>query len=86
MTGIPDNMKKEKRYFFSVVEEGVLNPAYKGYCGGRVEVYDNKDKSGFASAEYRFFLPEEFMYGFRELFDFKESDKPISIRFDMSDK
>jgi hypothetical protein len=33
-------MSKKKRYFFSVVEEMVMNPKYKGYRGGRIEVYD----------------------------------------------
>jgi len=80
--------KKEKRYFFSVVEECVMNPKYKGYRGGRIEWFDKKDKSakGYASGEARFFLPEEFMDGFRELFDFKESDKPIMIDWRMKEE
>jgi hypothetical protein len=74
---------KEKRYLYSVVEEMIQNPAYFGYRGGRVEVFDNKSKSGYAVFEARFLIPEEFMDGFRELFDFKKSDLPIMIRWDM---
>lgn len=68
-----------KRYFFSVVEEGIMNPKYKGYRGGRIEVFDKKRENGYASYEARFLIPEEFIEGFRELFDFVESDKPVYI-------
>ena len=80
--------KKERRFFFSVIEEGIMNPDYKGYRGGRVEWFDKKDKSAksYASGEARFFIPEEFMGGFRELFDFKESDLPIMIDWRMKEE
>lgn len=73
----------DKKYFFSVVEEFVQNPDFKGFSGGRIEVYDRDSNSPYAMAEYRFLIPDEFMNGFRELFDFKESDLPIKIDFDM---
>jgi hypothetical protein len=76
--------KLPKRYFFSVVEECIMNSDYEGYRGGRIEVYDNQDDSGYAIGEARFFIPEEFIEGFRNLFDFKESDKEIFIDWDMS--
>lgn len=75
-------MAKKKRYFFSVIEEAVLNPKYDGWRGGRIEVYDRKDKSGYACYEARFFIPEEFIGPFRETWDFKESDKMPYIRWD----
>lgn len=75
-------MSKKKRYFFSVVEEMVMSPQYKGYRGGRIEVYDRKEKSGHACYEARFLIPEEFMDGFRKLWEFKESDKMPYIRWD----
>jgi hypothetical protein len=75
-------MAKKKRYFFSVVEEMVMNPQYKGYRGGRIEVYDRKEKSGYACYEARFLIPEEFMDDFRKTWDFKESDKMPYIRWD----
>lgn len=78
------NMPKRKRYFFSVVEEMIMNPKYKGYRGGRIEVYDQKDKRGYACYEARFLMPEEFMDGFHKLWEFKESDKMPFIRWDYS--
>lgn len=79
-------MPKKKRYFFSVIEEGILNPKYKGWRGGRIEVYDRKDKTGYACYEARFFLPEEFYLPFREIWDFKDSDKMPFIRWDYEEK
>lgn len=78
-------MAKSKRYFFSVIEEGIMNPKYKGWRGGRIEVYDSRDKKGYACYEARFFIPEEFMYSFREVWDFKESDKMPFIHWDYSE-
>jgi len=75
-------MAEEKRYFFSVVEEMVANPEYEGYRAGRIEVRDRKGKDEHACYEARFLMPEEFMDGFRELWDFKESDKMPYIRWD----
>jgi len=75
-------MPKKKRYFFSVIEEMIMNPQYKGYRGGRIEVYDRKEKSGYTCYEARFLIPEEFMEDFRKLWDFKEADKMPYIRWD----
>ena len=76
-------MKKSKRFLFNVVEEFILNPDYKDYSGGRIEVFDKKNDSGFAIGEARFLIPTEFMEKFREVFDFKESDLPVYIDFDV---
>lgn len=78
-------MPKRKRYFFSVVEEGIMNPKYKDYRGGRIEVYDRKDKRGYACYEARFLIPEEFMDSFREVWDFKESDEMPFIHWHYSE-
>jgi hypothetical protein len=67
--------KKNKRFFFNVVEEIVQNPDYFGYRGGRIEVSDEKDKSGYPIYEARFLIPEELYNGFLDWIDFKESDK-----------
>ena len=75
-------MSKKKRYFFSVVEEMIMDPKYRGYRGGRIEVYDREDKERYACYETRFFIPEEFIEDFREMWDFKESDKMPFIRWD----
>ena len=78
--------KKNKRYFFSVIEECVMNPKYQWGRGGRIEVYDRKDKSGYAVYEARFFIPAEFMDAFRETFDFKESDKLPYINWNQKEE
>jgi len=78
-------VKKEGRYFFSVVEECVMNKEYQWGRGGRIEVYDSKDKSGYALYEARFFIPKEFINTFREVFDFKTSNRLPFIRFDCDD-
>lgn len=75
-------MSKKKRYFFSVIEEMITNPKYNGYRGGRIEVYDQKDKRGRACYEARFIIPQEFIEDFRETWDFKESDKMPFIQWD----
>jgi len=75
-------MPKKKRYFFSVVEEMIMNPKYRRYRGGRIEVFDQKDKSGHACYEARFLIPEEFMDALRKVWDFKESDKMPFIHWD----
>ena len=79
------NMPKRKRYFFSVVEEVIMNSKYQDYRGGRIEVYDRKDKSGYACYEARFFIPKEFINSFRETWDFKESDEMPFIHWDYSE-
>ncbi len=78
-------MPKKKRYFFSVVEEMIMNPKYKDYRGGRIEVYDKKNKRGYACYEARFLIPEEFIDAFRKTWDFKESDRMPFIRWDYSE-
>ena len=63
-----------KRYQFSCIEEGVLNPAFAGYRYFRVEVYDNESDSSYAIYEASFLIPEEFYEPLRDIFDMKESD------------
>lgn len=75
-------MKKQKRYFYSVVEEMIMNPAYAGYRGGRVEIWDHKSDSPFAAHEARFMIPEEFYEDFCKTFDWKTSELPIYIRWE----
>ena len=75
--------KKSKRFFYSVVEEFSFNKDYNNFRMGRIEIYDSHDKSGYASDEVRFIIPAELFSAFREWIDFKESDYPIMIKFDM---
>ena len=80
-----NHMPKKKRYFFSVVEEMVMNPKFDGYRGGRIEVYDRKGKESSGCYEARFLIPEEFMVDFRKMWDFKESDEMPYIRWDYAE-
>ncbi len=50
----------------SFIEEAVLNPNYRGYIGGRIEVHRPSDK-GFHSEEIRFFTKD--IDGFNEFRD-----------------
>jgi hypothetical protein len=63
-----------KRYFFSVVEEMIMNPDFKGFRGGRIEVSDEQSDNAFPIYEAHFLVPEELYEDFRAVFDFKESD------------
>ncbi len=76
---------KKKRYFLSVIEEGIQNPKYQMFRGGRIEVYDSKSKSGYAVYEARWLVPLEVADAFRALWDFKEFDYLPYIRFDMKE-
>jgi len=75
--------KKSKRFFYSVVEEFSYNEDYNAFCMGRVEIFDSHNKSGYAIGEARFIIPAELFPKFREWIDFKESDYPIMIKWDM---
>jgi len=72
-----------KRYWFSVVEEAVLNTEYRGYRGGRIEVFDLTNDSSYSIYEARFLLPEEFMEDFYEMWDGRESDLMPMIRWEV---
>ena len=71
-----------KRYFFSVVEEMIMNEKAEKFCAGRIEVRDNTDDREYACYEARFLIPREFMDDFREMWDFKESDVMPYIHWD----
>jgi len=59
------------KYFISFIEEGIFNPKYDGYIGGRVEVYCDGEEN--AIEEIRFFTKD--VKGFSKIierFDFKD--------------
>ena len=64
---------KVNNFWISFIEEGILNPKYEGYVGGRVEVYGSE--SGYATEEMRFFTKDKSFYEFRERYDFVGVDK-----------
>jgi len=65
----------KKKYFFSVIEEMVLNPMFEGYRAGRIEVTDNELNSAYPVIyEAHFLVPKEFYEDFRAVFEFKESN------------
>ena len=63
----------------------IMNSDYKNFRGGRIEVFDNKDKSAYACYEARFLIPAEFMDSFRETWDLKESNEMPFIHWDYSE-
>ncbi|MBV6343416.1 hypothetical protein [Candidatus Magnetobacterium casense] len=68
-------MTTQKKTYISFVEEAVMNPDYRGYIGGRIEVHRPEDR-GYHSEEIRFFTdePEKFN-AFRDKYDMKEVTK-----------
>ena len=58
-----------KPYYVSFVEEGIFDPKYKDYSGGRVEVWTQW--SEYDIDEYRFFTDDREFYGFRDKWDLK---------------
>ena len=76
--------KKDKRYYFSVVEEGIMNPAYAGYRGGRIEVCDDAIRD--VVYEARFLVPAEFFDDFCDLWDLNESDLMPMIVWEYKNK
>lgn len=68
-------MTTQKNIFISFIEEGIMNPKYHGFVGGRIEVHRREDK-GYHSEEIRFFTDEvEKFEAFREEYDMKEITK-----------
>jgi len=61
-----------KTYFLSFVEEfwPDIDPKYKDYVVGRVEVYD--DEHDYDIDEIRFFTNKKSWYKFRDKWDFKD--------------
>ena len=57
------------RYFLNFVEEGIMNPKFYGYTGGRVEITCPGDQ--YPREEIRFFTRDPTFYKFREKWDFK---------------
>ncbi len=68
ITKIPPT--KPGDYFISFVEEGIFNPKYDNYAGGRVEIYSPKEQ--YAIEEVRFFtIINDNWIKFRDKWDFK---------------
>jgi len=81
-----ERLRTPGRYFFSVVEESVINPDYKGYRGGRIEVSDTESTTSKPIYEATVLLPEEFWEQFRKVFDWKESSCMPRIIWDYQEK
>jgi hypothetical protein len=59
----------KKNIFISFIEEGIMNPTYHGYIGGRIEVSHPGDI--YPSEEIRFFTKDTEFYKFRDEWDMK---------------
>lgn len=65
--GIKDNGK----FFVSFIEEGIMNPDYQGYIGGRIEIW--VDDYEYDIDEIRFLTKDiKGFYKFRNKWDFKD--------------
>ena len=62
-----------KNIWLSFVEEMMMNPKFRDYVGGRVEVWNRKSTNGWAEREIRFFAPRtDEWYAFRDKWDFRD--------------
>lgn len=62
------------KYFVSFVEEGIFDPKYENYAGGRVEIYSPKEQ--YAIEEVRFFtIRDDKWNDYRDRWDFKDVTK-----------
>ena len=73
--------KKEDKYFFNIVEYGIMNPKFAGYRSGRIEVH--KKGENYAIDEGNFLIPEKYIEQFRDMLDFTYTDIPLRIHLDM---
>ena len=65
-----------RKYFLNFVEEGIMNPQYAGYVGGRIEVFLHERLGGkdsmntqYAVDEIRFFTNK-----LKEFFEFRDEN------------
>lgn len=71
--GHPDEWYKD-RYNVSFVEEGIFDPRYKDWAGGRMEIYVIGEQ--YAIDEIRFFTPHTLEWiNFREQYELHWLDK-----------
>lgn len=63
-------MEKVKKYWLTVTEECVMNPAYFGFRGGRIEVLHPDEP--YAVIEFRIFMPDWMFDEFRDWVEGKE--------------
>ena len=62
-----------KKYFISFVGEGIFNPKYRDYTGGRIEVSDNENHGHYpVCEEIRYFTNNSTFWEFMEKWDFKD--------------
>jgi hypothetical protein len=61
------------KYFITFTEEGIFNPNYFDYTGGRMEVYIESEP--YAINEIRFFTNKKDWWKFRDKWECKEVDK-----------
>ena len=60
---------KNSPVFLSFIEEGVMNPQFEDYVGGRIEIYR---KGPYADEEIRFFTKDQKRFEtFRKSLDFE---------------
>lgn len=77
-------MNKNKRYFISIVEYGIMNNDWDNWRMGRIELH--KEGEHYAVYEGFIRLPAKAFEALREELDFKEYDKLPYFIFDYKEK
>lgn len=71
---------REERYSYSTVGYGIYSLLGERYRMGRIEIFDNKNKSGYAVSEGSYCMPFEAARQFEDFIESLETNLPIEIK------
>lgn len=71
--------EETKRYSYSTVGYGIFSLLGQKYRMGRIEIFDEKDESGYAIDEGTYCIPFKAAALFEDFMDALETDLPIQI-------
>lgn len=78
--------KKQKRYYYTTVGYGVFSLLGECYRMGRIEEYDTKNETSYATNEGTYCIPFDVVNKFEDFIESLESDLPISFNFGSVDR
>ncbi len=70
----------------NIVEYGILNPRFKELRIARIEIFDRTRDTPYQIYEGYMMLPEDIFLKNREVLDFYETDLPIRLELDTTNK
>ena len=76
-----DWVRPSKRYTYSIVGMGIFSLLGKIYEGGRIEINDRKNDSGYPINEASYFIAKSDFEPFYKFFKDLETDYPIQLSF-----